>query len=114
MSNVIAFNSVLEQFLTELSNVFQEELYLKNLISNFKNVKSLNENIPMFAFSKVMKKNRELVEANDERFFAVVETLPLFGDIKLTELWKYMSNETKNVVWLYINSLYNLSCRVDV
>lgn len=97
-----SFNSMVLDFLKELSEVFPEETKLKNCIDNFDSYILDNPNKPLEFMTTVIGDNAHLVTAKDDTFFSIVK----IPGIDVKSMWNSnISDNTKQAIWQYISTL---------
>ena len=97
-----SFNSMVLDFLKELSEVFPEEIVLKKCIDNFESYILDDPNKPLEFMTNVIGDNAHLVTAKDETFFNIVKV----PGIDVKSMWNSnISDNTKKAIWEYISTL---------
>lgn len=112
MASVKAFNTLMQQFLDELSNVFPKEATLKMFTTQFPNLVSVNPRKPMELFTALYAPYAAKIQSRDETVFDDVPTL--FGEIDVRGLWSKCDAGTKEAIWKYIQHLTFVSTTVSL
>ena len=112
MSSVQAFNSVMDEFLTDLKETFQEERKIAVYYNGFLTLKKANPRQVMNIFMERATPNASLITSKDEKLFT--ENDDIIPDLQLSKLWNNdIDSETKNAIWQYLNTLYILGTTIN-
>ena len=112
MASVQAFNSVMDEFLTELKETFPEEKKLKVYYNSFLSLKKVNPRKILELFMKNAAPHGALITSRDERLFT--ENEDIISDVQLSKLWNNdLDDDTKNAIWQYLNTLYVLGTTIS-
>ena len=112
MASVQAFNSVMDEFLSELKETFPEEKKLKVYYNSFLSLKKVNPRKILELFMKNATPHGSLITTRDERLFT--ENEDIIPDVQLSKLWNSeLDDETKNAIWQYLNTLYVLGTTIS-
>lgn len=108
MSAVVAFNSVLVQFIKELSETFPEDEKMRGYHAIVEATCVGDTSVGVDAFMKTLGKFPAKIRRHDESMFD--ECDPLFGRVDVGAIWKTkgLSEENKNVFWDYLQALMSL------
>lgn len=111
MTSVGAFNDMLGQFLSELAQTFPEEKAIKKYQASFDVVKKANPRKCVEGFMKGIGPVAQRVVARDETVIAS-EELKMLCDMNIAEHWSSCSDNTKNAIWQYLQTLYMLGTTI--
>lgn len=104
MSLVVAFNTVLVQFMKELSETFPSDQKMKIYRLIVEGLCQGEATVGVDTFRDALSPFEDRIRARDETLFDVVE--PLFGQVDLGAIWKSgLSDANKTVVWEYLEAL---------
>jgi hypothetical protein len=104
MSTVVAFNTVLVQFMKELAETFPSDMKMKIYRVIVEGLCQGEATVGVDTFRESLLPHKDRILARDETVFDVVE--PLFGQVDLAAIWKSgLSDDNKNVVWEYLGAL---------
>jgi len=107
MSTVVAFNTVLVQFMKELTETFPSDMKMKIYRVIVEGLCQGEATVGVDTFRESLLPHRDRILARDETVFDVVE--PLFGQVDLAAIWKSgLSDDNKNVVWEYLGALTSM------
>lgn len=113
MTSVTAFNDMMGQFLVELHKTFPEEKGLKKYIAAFEMMRSANPKLVVEGFMANISPHVKKINERDETFFMEnANTIDFLKDIYLKECWPKASDNTKNAIWQYIQTLYMLGTTI--
>jgi hypothetical protein len=112
MASVQAFNSVMDEFLTELKETFPEEKKLKVYYNGFLTMKKANPKKILELFMNNASPHATAITNRDESLFSTNnEIIP---DVDLSVLWTDdLDADTKNAIWQYLNTLYVLGSTIN-
>jgi hypothetical protein len=125
MSNpyLTAFNNLLNKFNEELISTFPEENDFKVYSRGIQMINSANAKKICLLFKNYMILYRNNIEEKDESFFLTNNYKEIVNNIKsegvegiiqkLKNYWKILSEENKETIWQYLNSLIKLSDMVN-
>jgi hypothetical protein len=109
MTSVSAFNEMMGQFLVELHKTFPEEKGLKKCLSAFDLMKETN---PRFMASVTPFADK--ISAKDDTFFInESKNLDFMKDVNLEKHWSSCSQNTKDAIWQYVQTLYMLGTTIS-
>ena len=107
MSTVVAFNTVLVQFMKELAETFPSDMKMKIYRVIVEGLCQGEATVGVDTFRESLLPHKDRILARDETVFDVVE--PLFGQVDLAAIWKSgLSDDNKNVVWEYLGALTSM------
>ena len=124
MSNssfLTAFNNVISQFIDDLIKTFPEEREFRKFKTGFSLLKSTNNKKIVQVFKFYIENYREQINNRDDNFFIVTdsETLSDSDDNSIANLldklkvyWKLLSENNKDKIWQYLNTLIILSNKI--
>ena len=124
MSNssfLTAFNNVISQFIDDLIKTFPEEREFRKFKTGFSLLKSTNNKKIVQVFKFYIENYREQISNRDDNFFIVTdsETLSDSDDNSIANLldklkvyWKLLSENNKDKIWQYLNTLIILSNKI--
>ena len=113
MASVSAFNDMMGQFLVELHKTFPDEKGIKKMLASFDLIKSTNPRIIVDGFMKGVSPYSDKISAKDETFLLKeVDTIDVLKDLNIKTYWTKMSENTKNVTWQYLQTLYMLGTTI--
>ena len=114
MSSVTAFNDMMGQFLAELHKTFPEEKGIKKCMSGFEIMRTSNPRLVIDGFMASVTPFAEKISAKDDTFFLnEAKNLEFLKDVKLEEKWASVSQQTKDAIWQYIQTLYMLGTTIS-
>ena len=107
MASVTAFNDMMGQFLVELHKTFPEEKGLKKCLSAFDLMKEANPRLVVDGFMNGVAPYTEQISAKDDSFFIKEsKNLDFMKGVNLEKHWGSCSENTKNAIWQYVQTLY--------
>jgi len=108
MSAIVAFNSVLVQFIKELSETFPDDAKLGAYYAIVEATCTGDSTVGVDTFRKTLGKFPAEIGRHDESMFDACD--PLFGQVDVGAIWKTqgLSEENKNVFWDYLQALMSL------
>jgi hypothetical protein len=113
MASVSAFNEMMGQFLMELHKTFPEEKGLKKCMSAFDLMKETNPKLVVDGFMTGVTPYADKISAKDDRFFLEEsKNLDFMKGVNLTDHWSSCSENTKNAIWQYVQTLYMLGTTI--
>ena len=111
MTSVTAFNDMMDQFLSELVLTFSDEPSIKKQHTSFELLRKTNPRKCVETFMGDAAKYSQRIMAKDD-------TLLLNGEIEslskynIQKHWPECSDNTKNVIWQYVTTLYMLGTTI--
>jgi hypothetical protein len=109
---VSIFNKKLMDFIKEIIEIYPNNKDFKSMRTQIRMVISSSENLPITNFKKhVTHKYKDNIISKDEDFFLNLDLTgtPFVSFNYLKDLWKNMSENTKNAMWKHIELLTKLS-----
>jgi Mg/Co/Ni transporter MgtE len=107
MSALVAFNTVLVQFIKELSETFPNDKKIRIYKAIVDAMCQGDATIGVDTFKDTVMKYGSRIKDKDESFFDECE--PLFGHVDIGAIWKSgLSEENKSVFWEYLIALASL------
>lgn len=103
MASVKAFNSLVQEFLVELSKAFPGEVELQVYANNFSMLTDLQPEKPLQVFSETYAPHFAKIHNQDPTVFDDVPTL--FDTINVKALWDAASEGTRSALWKYMKTL---------
>lgn len=114
MTSVSAFNEMMGQFLVELHKTFPEEKGLKKCLSAFDLMKETNPRLVVDGFMVSVTPFADKISAKDDTFFInESKNLDFMKDVNLEKHWSSCSQNTKDAIWQYIQTLYMLGTTIS-
>jgi len=111
MASVGAFNDMLAQFLSELTQTFPEEKGIKKYESAFDLLRKSNPRKVVENFMMVVTPLQERIMAKDETVFTS-ENLKSLGELNLGKNWADCSENTHGCIWQYLQTLMMLGTTI--
>src|SRR5210317_2162948 len=113
MTSVSAFNEMMGPFLMELHKTFPEEKGLKKCISAFELMKDTNPKLVVDGFMSGVTPYADKISSKDETFFInESKNLDFMKGVNLKEHWGGCSENTKDAIWQYVQTLYMLGTTI--
>ena len=106
MASVGAFNDMMGQFLTELHKTLPQDKSIKKFITSFELLKQTNPRKCVDAFVRGIAPHADKISQRDESFINDLENIEF---LKGT-----LSDNTKNAIWQYLQTLYMLGTTITV
>jgi Mg/Co/Ni transporter MgtE len=107
MSALVAFNTVLNQFIQELSETFPNDKKIRIYKAIVDAMCQGDATIGIDTFKDTVMKYGSKIKAKDDAFFDECE--PLFGHVDIGAIWKSgLSEENKSVLWEYLIAMTSL------
>ncbi|NBS68517.1 hypothetical protein EBT31_06335 [bacterium] len=108
MTSVGAFNDMMEQFLEELVQTFPEEGAIKKYQASFEVMRKANARLCMEEFMKSIGPYAHYISQKDETFFLEhSDEIEFLKELNLKKIWTpELSQNTKDAIWQYLQSLY--------
>lgn len=108
-STFTAFNSMLREFFSDLSDTFDEY----TVISDAKSLLDValaadsSTDVPMTTFIEVFSPHESLIMEKDPSLFKVCQ-IPMIseGGFDMAKEWETLEDENKDAIWNYIQQLY--------
>ena len=111
MSTVQAFNSMLRDFLQELSEVFPEQRDLATFLDTFGAFVAISPRKPMEMFIEALTPHSDMLMARNPDLFVKFE----FPGVDLATMWNSegVSTATRDAIWQYLQTLFLLGSTVQ-
>jgi hypothetical protein len=115
MASVGAFNDMMGQFLTELHKTLPQDKSIKKFITSFELLKQTNPRKCVDAFVRGITPHADKISQRDESFINDLENIEFLKDLNIKEYWNgTLSDNTKNAIWQYLQTLYMLGTTITV
>jgi len=102
------------QFLVELHKTFPEEKGLKKCLSAFDLMKETNPRLVVDGFMASVTPFADKISAKDDTFFInESKNLDFMKDVNLEKHWSSCSQNTKDAIWQYVQTLYMLGTTIS-
>ena len=112
MASVTAWNDMMTQFLNELKETFPEEKAVKKYYVSFDLLRKSNPKKGVKLFMEKVGGCQQQIMAKDDKF--ILESDFLEG-VDLSKYWtSELSENTKNAIWQYIQTLYILGTTITM
>jgi hypothetical protein len=111
MASVGAFNDMLSQFLSELTQTFPEEKGIKKYESAFDLLRKSNPRKVVENFMMVLTPLQERIMAKDETVFTSGD-LKSLGELNIGNHWAECSENTRGCIWQYLQTLMMLGTTI--
>ena len=113
MASVTAFNDMMGQFLVELHKTFPDEKGIKKMLTSFDLLKSTNPRLVVDGFMSGVSPYSDKISSKDETFLLKeIETIDMLKDLDIKSYWNRLSQNTKDVTWQYLQTLYMLGTTI--
>lgn len=108
------FNKTLEEFINKMIIQFPEETKLKSYYSAYKLTKMYDKTMPIKIFMGGCLPFTDKIKSRDTEFFAkrkgfvdkLQKASSFSDDIGLVNYWENLSDNSKNAIWDYIQTLF--------
>jgi len=120
MSYLSAFNTQLENFINELSELFPKDTDIAFAKNTIYLLKKTNPKKTSKIFKSYMNKFEDQINNKNEDFFLNRNYNDIHDGVKsslntvmnLKKYWKSMTNNTRNNIWLYLQILIKISKKI--
>jgi hypothetical protein len=113
MTSVTAFNDMLTQFLVELHKTFPDEKGIKKVMTTVDLLKSTNPRSIVDLYMKGIGPYAQKISEKDEKFLLEeIEKIEFLKEFNIGNYWGKASENTKNAVWQYLQTLYMLGTTI--
>ena len=113
VSYVKIFNQVVDEFFSELIEIFPEENKIKVKYTLFQTLVSANAKKPCTEFMKNSIPFLEKIAMRDEQFFLGKEKPGFLDTLNIEKIWTPdLSPVTKDAIWKYIQSFFTIGVKV--
>ena len=103
---MVSFNDIMRQFLTDLADVFPEDIAIQSSLESFEDIVRINFKKPAQMFAETIGPHLMKIMHHDESVF---DDIHLPG-VDFKTLWKCdISDNTKNAIFCYLKQLLILS-----
>lgn len=111
MASVKAFNSMLYQFVEELSHAFPHEAKLQACVTKLPMLTDANPKKAMDMFLQTFGPYAHKIAQQDDSLFTDVPTL--CGYVDVDGLWVQADVATRDVIWQYLQTLHFMASTVS-
>ena len=111
MASVGAFNDMLSQFLSELTQTFPEEKGIKKYESAFDLLRKTNPRKVVENFMGTIAPLQERIMAKDDTVLTG-EDLKSLGELNIGKNWMGCSENTRACIWQYLQTLSRLGMTI--
>jgi len=113
MSYIKIFNQVVDEFFTELIEIFPEENKIKVQYTLFQTIIKANAKKPCADFMIGSIPYLEKVALRDEDFFIGENKPAILEALNIKNIWTPdLSQVTKNAIWKYIQSFFVIGVKI--
>lgn len=113
--SVSAFNETMEQFLTELNLTFPENKSVVKFQAAFELMKQTAPSKILDNFMSSVKPYSQKITSKDESFITEDSTnIDALSGIDLAGMWSQASDNTKNAIWQYLQTLVFIGTTVKI
>ena len=114
MSSLEAFNTLMRNFITELSETFPEFQELSLFAAGFDAFVAMDPSKPLETFMDAMGPHANLIMSRDVSLFEQ-DGISLGGTVNLKKMWKSqdLSDATRDAIWQYLTTLYILGNTIN-
>ena len=113
MASVQAFTSVMDEFLTELREQFPNEKKLKVYQNTFTTMRKVNSRKVLDKFMGAIGPHGDKIVNRDESYFLNGNN-EFLKELNIEKYWTpELSDNTKNAIWQYLNTLYVLGTTIS-
>ena len=107
------FNELINEFFTELIEIFPEESKIKVNYNLFQTLSKSNIRKPCSDFMFGSIPYLEKIAMRDEEFFRGNDKPSLLSSMNIEKLWTSdLSENTKNAIWKYIKTFFTIGVKV--
>lgn len=111
MASVGAFNDMLSQFLSELTQTFPEEKGIKKYEAAFDLLRKSNPRKVVENFMRIVTPLQERIMAKDETVITS-ENLKSLNELNIGKHWETASENTRACIWQYLQTLLMLGMTI--
>ena len=111
MASISAFNDMLSQFLSELTQTFPEEKTIKKYESSFSLIRKSNPRKIVESYMQSVGPFQDRIMARDDTLFSD-GSFAFLGDIDLGKRWPNPSDNTRGCIWQYVQTLMMLGVTI--
>ena len=111
MTSISAFNDMMQQFIDELSQTFPNETGIKKYAASFGIMRKSNARKCIETYMTAISPYATRITAKDETFFE--EDIKFLNELNIKTHWTPdLSNNTKDAIWQYLQTLYMLGMTI--
>lgn len=104
MASTKAFNSVVQSFISELANLYGDsEPKIITYAESFPIIAESSPDVPLEMFMSNYGPYTDMISSKDETLFDIVPML--FNTINVKTLWLTTTEENKEAIWKYLQTL---------
>lgn len=112
MASYQAFNSMMEEFINELITTFPEEKSLKIELTKFNALRKANSKKVVEGFMHAIGPHQNDIQQKNENIMTK-NGIEFLNKINIKKWWtKDLSNNTKEAIWSYLNTLIMLGTTI--
>jgi hypothetical protein len=112
MASLNAFLSVMQEFLSELKVAFPNEKNIVVYDTAFCTMKKANPRKVLNSFLDAVQSFSDKIVSRDETFITDGKN-ELITELNINECWLKASDNTKDAIWQYLNTLYVLATTIS-
>ena len=113
MASIQAFLSVLEEFIGELKETFPELKKIQVYENTFQTMKKANPRKILVVFMEQVQPLSTIITQRDEQSLLEVDN-DFLKEIGIKTIWTpELSQDTKNAIWQYMNTLFVLGTTIN-
>jgi hypothetical protein len=106
------FNQLVDDFFNEMIEIFPEETKIKVQYTLFQTIIKINIRKPCTSFMIGSVKYLEKISNRDSDFFLSSDKPQLLSSLNIENIWKDLSDNTKNAIWKYIQSFFTVGIKI--
>ena len=106
------FNQLVDDFFNEMIEIFPEETKIKVQYTLFQTIIKINIRKPCTSFMLGSVKYLEKISNRDSDFFLSSDKPLLLSSLNIENIWKDLSDNTKNAIWKYIQSFFTVGIKI--
>ena len=106
------FNQLVDDFFNEMIEIFPEETKIKVQYTLFQTIIKINIRKPCTSFMLGSVKYLEKISNRDSDFFLSSDKPQLLSSLNIENIWKDLSDNTKNAIWKYIQSFFTVGIKI--
>jgi hypothetical protein len=113
VSYVKIFNQLIDEFFTELIELFPDEPKIKVRYVLFQTIAKANSKKPCMDFISNSIPYLEKIAMRDERLFTSKDKPAIIDAMNIEKIWNSgISENTKNTIWKYIQSFFTIGIKI--
>lgn len=110
MTSLQAFNSLIDNFVSELRATFPDEDGLEIFHEEFKTLLKMDQRAPLELFMKAMTPHTNAIMTRDPGLFAQLK----IPRLHLKKLWDLpLSDATRNAIWQHLHTIFMLGTTIQ-